>query len=85
MSMLVLFVFQQHILPIIFPRRQIFTAYLSCTTPIGYGFQEVLDVLKQGGVHITFDQLVRGVQELCDAGRLYTTTDEEHYLTTGSE
>lgn len=44
-----------------------------------------MQVLKRKGVNINLDQLVKGVQQLCDDGRLYTTIDDMHLLPTADE
>jgi hypothetical protein len=51
-------------------------------TQAGLRFTDALALLKKKGVNITQDQLIRGVQHLCDEGRLYTTIDDEHYKPT---
>jgi hypothetical protein len=64
---------------------QVFQAYLSSNNQTGLGYSEVQRILANQNVSISFEQLVRTVQELCDAGRLYTTIDDEHYCTTSDE
>lgn len=62
--------------------EQIYRVYATSSSPIGYSYQEALSVLKSQGLSINVDQLIRGVQKLCDDGRLYSTKDDEHYLST---
>ncbi len=64
---------------------QIFQAYLSSSNQMGLSYDEVQRILRSQNVNVSFDQLVKTVQELCDAGRLYTTIDDEHYCTTSDE
>ncbi len=65
---------------------QIFAAYQSGPRDgAGLKYDEVMNILKRKGVNINFDQLVRGVQQLCNDGRLYTTIDDEHFLPTSDE
>eukprot|EP01040_Poterioochromonas_malhamensis_P007584 gene7584-8187_t len=66
--------------------ESIFAAYQSGPRDgAGLKYDEVMNILKRKGVNINFDQLVRGVQQLCNDGRLYTTIDDEHFLPTSDE
>lgn len=61
----------------------IFRAYMTgIDNQTGLSFSEVLQILKNRGIMITKDQLVRVVSQLCEEGRLYTTIDEEYYRPT---
>lgn len=51
----------------------------------GLKYDEVLRILKGQGLNLSYDQLVKTVDQLCNDGRLYTTIDEEHYRPTTDE
>jgi hypothetical protein len=51
----------------------------------GLSYHDALALLKQKNINISMDQLHRGVQQLCEDGRLYTTIDDEHYRPTSEE
>jgi replication factor A2 len=66
--------------------QAIFNAYASnINQDTGIRLDEVLAILKSKGIIISFEQLTKGVEQLCNDGRLYTTIDEEHHRATGEE
>lgn len=48
-------------------------------------YDEVMAALKSRGIVISLDQLTKGVEQLCNDGRLYTTIDEDHHRATGED
>jgi ribosomal protein L20 len=68
---------------LIYFSSQIFNAYLGgAKYQAGLSYDQVLSSLKQQGININLDQLCKGVAQLCEDGRLYTTIDDEHYKPT---
>jgi len=66
--------------------QAIFSAYASnINQDIGMRYEEVMATLKSRGITISFDQLTKGVEQLCNDGRLYTTIDEDHHRATGED
>jgi replication factor A2 len=65
----------------------IFKAYLKgMNNQAGLSYQEALYHAHNLGANaLTMPQLIQGVQQLCEDGRLYTTIDDEHYRPTSDE
>jgi replication factor A2 len=63
--------------------EEIYQCYRQCSdTTIGFHYNDVLNLMHQKGKTISMEQLAKEVDTLCADGKLYTTTDEQHYLPT---
>lgn len=62
--------------------EQVHSVYKKCGQQFGMHYDQAIQMLRHEGVSITRQQLEQEVSKLETDGRLYTTTDEEHHMTT---